>query len=95
MPTSLLGIAKKVRSELKHRFRDLYRRINGPRLYRCWQRIRKNAAYGVDKVNAEDYGKHLTGNIRQLVDRLKRKSYRARLIRLREWLNRRSRSEEL
>jgi len=50
-------------------------------LYRCWQRIRKNAAYGVDKVSAEEYGKHLTGNIRQLVERLKRKSYRARLIR--------------
>jgi group II intron reverse transcriptase/maturase len=50
-------------------------------LYRCWQRIRKNAAYGVDQVSAEDYGKHLTGNIRELVDRLKRKSYRARLIR--------------
>ena len=50
-------------------------------LYRCWQRIRKNAAYGVDKVSAEEYGKHLLGNIRQLVDRLKRKSYRARLIR--------------
>lgn len=55
--------------------------INGPMLYRCWQRIGKNAAYGVDKVSAEEYGKHLTGNIRQLVDRLKRKSYRARLIR--------------
>jgi group II intron reverse transcriptase/maturase len=55
--------------------------INGPMLYRCWQRIRKNAAYGVDKVSAEEYGKHLTDNIRQLVDRLKRKSYRARLIR--------------
>jgi group II intron reverse transcriptase/maturase len=55
--------------------------INGPMLYRCWQRIRKNAAYGVDKVSAEEYGKHLHGNIRQLVDRLKRKSYRARLIR--------------
>ena len=55
--------------------------INGPMLYRCWQQIRKNAAYGVDKVSAEEYGKHLTGNIRQLVDRLKRKSYRARLIR--------------
>jgi RNA-directed DNA polymerase len=81
MPTSLLGIAKKARSEKKHRFGDLYRRINGPMLYRGWQRIRKNAAYGVDKVSAEDYGKHLTGNIRELVDRLKRKTYRARLIR--------------
>jgi group II intron reverse transcriptase/maturase len=76
-----MGIAKKARSEKKHRFRDLYRMINGPMLYRCWQRIRKNAAYGVDKVSAEEYGKHLTDNIRQLVDRLKRKSYRARLIR--------------
>jgi RNA-directed DNA polymerase len=55
--------------------------INEPMLYRCWQRIRKNAAYGVDKVSAEEYGTHLLANIRQLVDRLKRKSYRARLIR--------------
>ena len=55
--------------------------INGPMLNRSWQRIRKNAAYGVDKVSAEEYGKHLFANIRQLVDRLKRKSYRARLIR--------------
>jgi RNA-directed DNA polymerase len=55
--------------------------INGPMLNRSWQRIRKNAAYGVDKVSAEEYGKHLFVNIRQLVDRLKRKSYRARLIR--------------
>ena len=47
----------------------------------CWQRIRKNAAYGVDRVSAEEYGKNLTGNIRQLVERLKRKSYRARLVR--------------
>jgi RNA-directed DNA polymerase len=81
MPTSLLGIAKKARSDPKHRFRDLYRMINGPMLYRCWQRIRKNAAYGVDKVSAEEYGKHLFGNIRQRVERLRQKSYRARLIR--------------
>jgi hypothetical protein len=35
LPTSLLGIAKKARSEKKHRFRDLYRMINGPMVYRC------------------------------------------------------------
>jgi RNA-directed DNA polymerase len=81
MPTSLPGIAKKARSDKKHRFRDLYRMINGPMLYRCWQRIRKNAAYGVDKVSAADYEKHLFANIRQLVERLKQKRYRARLIR--------------
>jgi RNA-directed DNA polymerase len=44
MPTSLLGIAKKARSDKEHRFRDLYRMIDGPMLYRGWQRIRKNAA---------------------------------------------------
>jgi len=46
----------------------------------CWRDIRKNAAFGVDGISAEEYGENLTGNIRDLVERLKRKTYRARLV---------------
>lgn len=81
MPTSLQGIAKKAAKLKKHRFRDLYRLLDEELLHDCWRRIRKNAADGVDRMSAEEYGEHLDENIRQLVERLKRKSYRAKLVR--------------
>ena len=81
MPTSLQGIAKKAKSQKKYRFRNLYGLLNEGMLWECWRDIRKDAAYGVDRVGAQEYGQKLAENIRQLVDRLKRKSYRAKLIR--------------
>jgi RNA-directed DNA polymerase len=82
MPTSLQGIAKKAREQKKHRFQDLYRMLNKEYLQDCWRDIRKDAAYGVDKVSAEEYEQNLEENIRDLVERLKRGSYRAsRLVR--------------
>jgi hypothetical protein len=81
MQTSLQGIAKKAREQKKHRFQDLYRLLNEEFLLDCWRYIRKDAAYGVDRVSAEEYEQNLEENIRQLVERLKRKSYRAKLVR--------------
>ncbi|MGD8406905.1 MAG: hypothetical protein PVJ21_24815, partial [Anaerolineales bacterium] len=40
----------------------------------------KNAAYGVDRVSADEYGQNLEANIHQLVEELKRKRYRAKNI---------------
>ena len=45
--------------------------------------IRKDAAYGVDHVSAEAYEQHLEENIRDLVERLKGKRYRAKLVKRR------------
>jgi len=81
MQTSLQGIAKKAEREKKYRFRNLYGMLNEELLRDCWRDIRKNAAYGVDKVSAQEYGQNLEENIRQLVERLKRKRYRAKLVR--------------
>ncbi|NIO75867.1 MAG: group II intron reverse transcriptase/maturase [Armatimonadetes bacterium] len=81
MQTSLQGIAKKAEREKRYRFRNLYGMLNEEMLRNCWRDIRKNAAYGVDKVSAQEYGQNLEENIRQLVERLKRKRYRARLVR--------------
>jgi len=81
MPTSLQGIAKRAREQKKHRFQDLYRMLNEEFLLDCWRHIRKNAAYGVDEVSAEEYEQNLVENIRDLVERLKRGGYRARLVR--------------
>jgi len=79
--TSLLGIAKKARSEKRYRFRNLYRELNEEMLRDSWRLLRKDAALGVDRVSAAEYEANLEENIHQLVERLKRKRYRARLVR--------------
>ena len=53
-------------------------RRDAPRLLRF---IRKDAAFGVDRVSAQEYELNLDDNIRQLVERLKGKRYRAKLVR--------------
>ena len=79
--TSLLGIANKARSEKGYRFRNLYRELNEELLQDSWRLLRKNAALGVDRVSAAEYEANLKENIKQLVERLKRKRYRAKLVR--------------
>ena len=85
MPTSLLAIAKKAQERKDTRFFNLYRLIDENLLLDCWGDIRKNAASGVDRMDARQYGENLMENIRNLVERLKRKNYRARLVR-RHWI---------
>ncbi len=46
----------------------------------CFFELRKNGATGVDKVDFKSYEENLRANISALVERLKRKSYRANLI---------------
>ena len=79
--TSLQGIAKKAANQPKYRFRNLYGMLDEEMLLDSWRFIRKDAAYGVDRVSAEEYGQNLKENIRDLVARLKRKRYRAKLVR--------------
>ncbi len=81
MQTSLLGIAKKAKTEKRYRFRNLYRELDEEMLRDSWRLIRKDAALGVDRVSAAEYEANLEENIHQLVERLKRKSYRAKLVR--------------
>ena len=85
MQTSLLVIAKKAQEKKDLRFFNLYRLIDENLLLECWRDIRKKAAYGVDGISAQQYGENLIENIRNLVERLKRKTYRARLVR-RHWI---------
>jgi len=79
--TSLLGIAKKARADKRYRFRNLYRELDEEMIKDSWRLIRKDAALGVDRVSAAEYEANLEENIHQLVERLKRKSYRAKLVR--------------
>ena len=79
--TFLRAIAEKAYTNKQHRFGDLYRWLNLDVLRLCFYRLRKDAASGVDEVTFKDYEKDLEANLTDLVGRLKRKAYRARLVR--------------
>ena len=81
MPTSLLGLANKARDRKQYVFRNLYVLINEEYLHDCWRLIRKDAAYGVDKISAQEYEQNLDENIHNLVEVLKRNFYHAKLVR--------------
>ena len=80
MRTSLRGITSKAKRLSGYRFLNLYTMLNEINLLDSWRYVKKNAAYGVDKVSARDFERDLHSNVIQLVDRLKRKSYRAKLV---------------
>ena len=79
--TFLRAIAEKAYRDKHHRFGDLYRWLKPDVLRLCFYRLRKDAASGVDGVTFEQYEKNLEGNLTSLVERLKGKAYRARLVR--------------
>ncbi len=79
--TSLRGIAMRAAACKDCRFRNLYRELNEPLLHACWRDLNKNAASGVDGVTAEEYRGNLDSNIAALVEKLKTKRYRAKLVR--------------
>lgn len=81
MQISLREISDKARSQTDYRFLNLNTMLNERNLLDSWRYLNKNSAPGVDKVSAREYSENLEENIFHLVERLKRKSYRARLIR--------------
>ena len=81
MTTSLEAITKKAASNKGHRFQDLYGMLNESYLVGCWRGINKKSAVGVDGVSAKAYEGKLEANVRDLVERLKQKRYRAPLVR--------------
>lgn len=80
VPTTLQAIANKASELPEYRFRNLFGLLNEDLLKDSWQFIRKNAASGVDGISAKEYEQNLGENIRQLVDDLKRKRYRAKNV---------------
>lgn len=79
--TFLRAIAEKASTDKHHRFGGLYRWLNQDVLRLCFFRLRKDAASGVDGVTYQEYEKNLEANLTDLEGRLRRKAYRARLVR--------------
>ncbi len=81
MPTSLQGRAQKAERHKGYRFRNLYGMLDEDFLTQGWRAIRQDAAAGVDQVSAQAYEPHLEEHMHRLVERLKQKRYRAKLVR--------------
>ena len=81
MQISLRGIANRAKRLKDYRFLNLYTMLNEYNLLDSWQYVKKNVAYGVDKVSAREIERDLQSQVGSLVERLKRKSYRAKLVR--------------
>lgn len=79
--TFLRAIADKAQRDRNHRFGDLYRHLNVESLRASFYLLKKSAASGVDGVSFRDYEENLEANLAHLQERLKRKGYRARLVR--------------
>ncbi|MCP3685501.1 MAG: hypothetical protein GY861_22850 [bacterium] len=81
MQTTMQGISNKARLKPEHRFRDLYRILNEENLKEAFHKLKKGKAAGVDKVTVEEYEKNLDKNVAEVVNKLKTKSYKAKLVR--------------
>ena len=81
--TSLRGIAKTASLNKQHRFRDLYRLLNVEMMHMAWKELKKDSAIADEDITVKEYGANLDTNLERLVERLKEKRYRAKLIKRR------------
>lgn len=76
METKLERIASKSANTKRSEFTSLYHLINKELLMQCHKEADGNKAVGIDEITKREYSENLEGNIENLVDRLKRKSYK-------------------
>jgi group II intron reverse transcriptase/maturase len=80
MQTSLLGIANKAKQDKKYKFGNLYELIDKKALYEAWRKINKGSAAGVDRETAREFKGNLDENLNAMVEDLKAKRYKAKLV---------------
>ena len=76
MEAKLERIAEISASSPRPEFTSLYHLINKEMLLQCHKELDGNKAVGVDEITKKEYGRNLEQNIDDLVERLKRKSYK-------------------
>jgi len=69
-------IASHAKRDSKMQFTSLAHLLNEDYLEDCYRSLNRNKAVGIDKVSYEDYGRDLSENLKELVLRLKRGSYK-------------------
>lgn len=74
--TKLELITRRARENPKERFTSLYHHLNEDFLLECFKELKRNKAPGIDGETVRGYEEKLEGNLKDLVERLKRKGYR-------------------
>lgn len=81
MSLGLLKVAERAKREPGAKFHSLAHLIDLAMLRRAYERIRKDAAVGVDGTTKETYGQGLEARLADLYERLRTKRYRHQAIR--------------
>jgi group II intron reverse transcriptase/maturase len=81
MSPKLLEVRERAKRNPQRRFLSLAHLIDEAALKRAYQRIRKDAAVGVDGVTYEQYGQELESNVADLLSRMKTGRYRHQPLR--------------
>ena len=80
MEAKLVQIAKKAQQDKKLKFTSLVHHVNDSNFVKCYQELKRNKACGIDGQTVEVYGKNLDDNVKQLVERLKSKTYQPKPV---------------
>jgi RNA-directed DNA polymerase len=81
VPTQVTRIGQRAKEKKGERFDNLLSAIKAPLLKEAYQRLRRQAAPGVDGVTWEEYGEHLDARLLDLQDRIHRGSYHPQPVR--------------
>ena len=76
MKEKLNLIAEKAKRDKRFKFTSLIHHINEENLARCYKELKRDKACGIDNITVQEYGRNLEKNLRDLVGRLKTKSYK-------------------
>lgn len=80
METKLERIAKVARTRPKERFTSLIHLINEEMLIKCHHELDANKAVGIDGVTKSEYEENLKENVRDLIARMKKQSYKPKPV---------------
>jgi group II intron reverse transcriptase/maturase len=81
LSTKLNRISEMAKNDSRLAFRTLVHLVNEESLTDAFHELHKDAAAGVDKVTAREYGARLEDNIKNLCQRLREQRYRAQPLR--------------
>ncbi len=79
--TKLARVAWLSAKDPRKEFTCLMHFYNEDSLLKCYQKLDRKKAVGIDKVTKEQYGENLIGNLNGLLDRMKKMAYRPGNIR--------------
>jgi len=79
--TKLTSLTQRARENPKVRFSSLAHLLTDDFLKMCFGELKRDKASGIDRVSVDEYGEALEENIKDLVTRLRKKSYRPKPVR--------------